>query len=90
MIGSDPNLVASVVPIVAFFALAFWLGLCFYAGSHPYWRHQQQPATRQELASSGQAGPLPPPATQNLSGSAARATGGAADEAPGLHRVAPR
>ena len=91
MIGSDPTLVAIVVPVVAFFALAFWLGLCFYAGGHPYWRHQQQqPARRQELAGSGQTGTLPPSATQGLSGSAARATGAAAGEAPGLHRVAPR
>ena len=29
MIGSDPNLVAIVVPIVALITLAFWLGLCF-------------------------------------------------------------
>ena len=71
MIGSDPNLVAIVVPIVALITLAFWLGLCFWAGSHPFWRHHQQ-----ELASRDQAGQLtPPPATSQLSGPAAGAAG---------------
>ena len=46
MVGSDPNLVAIVVPIVALISLAFWLGLCFCAGSHPYWRHHQEAAGR--------------------------------------------
>jgi hypothetical protein len=82
MVGSDPTLVASVVPVVAFFALAFWLGLCFYAGSHPYWRHQQQPARQQELGSSGQTDALPPSAKQGLSG--------AAGQAPGARRAAHR
>ncbi len=81
MVGSDPNLVAVVVPIVALLSLAFWLGLCFYAGSHPFWRHQQQ-ASRQELASSRQTGTLPPPGTPGLSG--------AVGDAPGPQRVAPR
>ena len=86
MVGSDPTLVASVVPVVAFFALAFWLGLCFYAGSHPYWRHQQQPARQQELAGQSQTDTLPPSASQGLPGTAAGAPG----EAPGMHRVAHR
>jgi hypothetical protein len=76
MIGSDPTLVAAVVPVVAFFALAFWLGLVFYAGSHPFWRHHQQAAKQQQqLASSGQTGTLPPPAKPGLSGSARGAPG---------------
>ena len=66
MIGSDPNLVAIVVPIVALITLAFWLGLCFWAGSHPFWRHHEQ-AARQQLASDDQAGQLPPPGTSRLS-----------------------
>ena len=33
MTGS--SYVALVVPIMAFFAMAFWLGLVFYADSHP-------------------------------------------------------
>jgi hypothetical protein len=70
MIGSDPNLVAIVVPIVALISLAFWLGLCFYAGSHPLWRHHQQAASRQQLASHDQPGQLPPPATSRLPGPA--------------------
>jgi hypothetical protein len=78
MIGSDPNLVAIVVPIVALITLGFWLGLCFWAGSHPYWRHHQQQA-RQQLASPDQPGQLPPPATSGLPGPA----GGA----PGAQRV---
>lgn len=28
-----------VVPIMAFLAMAFWLGLIFYADSHPGYRH---------------------------------------------------
>ena len=85
MIGSDPTLVAAVVPIVALFALAFWLGLVFYAGSHPFWRHHQQAANQQQqqqLASSGQTGTLPPSAKPGLSGSARGA--------PGRQRVAHR
>jgi hypothetical protein len=70
MVGSDPTLVAIVVPIVALISLAFWLGLCFWAGSHPFWRHHQQAAS-QQLASQDQAGPLPPPpASQGLPGPA--------------------
>jgi hypothetical protein len=78
MIGSDPNLVAIVVPIVALVTLAFWLGLCFYAGSHPFWR-DRRPASRQQLTSADQAAPLPPPAAQDLPGVAARAAGQAPD-----------
>ena len=81
MTGSNPNLVAIVVPIVAFFALAFWLGLCFYAGSHPSWRHQQ-PASERQLASPRQTGTLPPPDKPGLQGPA----GGA----PDVRRVAHR
>ena len=75
MIGSDPNLVAIVVPIVALITLAFWLGLCFWAGSHPFWRHHQQAARQQQLDSRDQAGQLPPPATSRLSGPGAGAAG---------------
>jgi hypothetical protein len=82
MTGSDPNLIAIVVPIVALVSLAFWLGLCFWAGSHPFWRHHQQAA--QQLASPDQAGQLPPSATQGLSSTA----GGTSDGAPGVQRVA--
>jgi hypothetical protein len=74
MIGSDPNLVAIVVPIVALVTLAFWLGLCFWAGSHPLWRHHQQ-AVQQQLDSPDRAGQLPPPATSGLPGPAGGATG---------------
>jgi hypothetical protein len=74
MIGSDPNLVAIVVPIVALITLAFWLGLCFWAGSHPFWRHHQE-AARQQQASPDQAGQLPPPATSGLSAPAGSAAG---------------
>jgi hypothetical protein len=88
MVGSDPTLVAIVVPIVALVTLAFWLCLCFWAGSHPYWRHQQQ-ASRQQLAS--------PPDRPGLSGPAARgepARGeparGEASGAAGTQRVAHR
>jgi hypothetical protein len=77
MVGSDPTLVAIVVPIVALIALAFWLGLCFWAGSHPYWRHQQQ-ASRPQLAS-------PPPARPGLPGEPAR---GEVSDAAGTQRVA--
>ncbi len=79
MIGSDPNLVAIVVPIVALITLAFWLGLCFWAGSHPFWRHHQQAVRQQQLDSRDQAGQLPPSATQGLSST----PGGA----PGAQRV---
>ena len=75
MTGS--NTVAIVTPIVALITLAFWLSLCFYAGSHPFWRgqrppHQEQPAGRDQLASrpQPQPGTLPPPATQGLPGTA--------------------
>lgn len=30
-----------IVPIVAFFAMAFWLRMVFYADSHPRYRHGQ-------------------------------------------------
>lgn len=30
-----------VVPIMAFVAMAFWLGLIFYADSHPGFRHRK-------------------------------------------------
>ena len=73
MIGSDPTLVAIVVPIVALITLAFWLGLCFWAGSHPFWRHHEQAV--QQLASTDQAGQLPPPATPGLSAPAGGAAG---------------
>jgi hypothetical protein len=75
MTGSDPNLVAIVVPIVALITLAFWLGLCFWAGSHPFWRHHQQAAREQQLASPDQAGQLPPPARPGLSAPAGSAAG---------------
>ena len=81
MTGSNPDLVAIVVPIVALLSLAFWLGLCFYAGSHPYWRHQQR-TSQQQLASPRQTGTLPPPDRPDLPGSAGRT--------PGVHRVAHR
>ncbi len=81
MTGSDPNLVAIVVPIVALISLAFWLGLCFWAGSHPFWRHHQQ-ADRQQLAATRQASTLPEPASPELSAGARRP--------PGPHRVAHR
>jgi hypothetical protein len=87
MVGSDPTLVAIVVPIVALVTLAFWLSLCFWAGSHPYWRHQQQ-ANRQQLAS-------PPPDRPGLPGDAARgdvtsgeAARGEAGGTAGTQRVA--
>jgi len=71
MIGSDPTLVAVVVPIVALLALAFWLGLVFYAGSHPFWRHHQAAnQQQQQLASPGRTGALPPLAKPGLPGSA--------------------
>jgi hypothetical protein len=85
MVGSDPTLVAIVVPIVALVSLAFWLGLCFYAGSHPFWRHHQQEISQRQLASSGQSGSLPPPASQGLP----RAPSPAA-AATGAERVADR
>jgi len=75
MVGSDPNLVAIVVPIVALVTLAFWLGLCFYAGSHPYWRHQHGPARQQELGGPGQTDTPPPSAAQGLPGGAASSAG---------------
>jgi hypothetical protein len=75
MVGSDPTLVAIVVPIVALISLAFWLGLCFYAGSHPFWRHHQQQASQQQLASQQQPGTLPPPASPGLSEPAGDAAG---------------
>jgi hypothetical protein len=90
MVGSDPNLVAIVVPIVALVALAFWLGLCFYAGNHPFWR-DRPPASRQQLTSTDQAAPLPPPAASRLSGppdsATASTTARGASDAPGVHRV---
>jgi hypothetical protein len=81
MTGSDPNLVAIVVPIVALISLAFWLSLCFYAGSHPYWRHHQQP-DQQQLAATRQASTLPESASPELSAGAGRP--------PGPRRVAHR
>lgn len=75
MIGSDPNLVAIVVPIVALITLAFWLGLCFWAGSHPFWRHHQQAARQQQLDSRDQAGQLTPPAPSRLPDPASGAAG---------------
>jgi len=30
-----------VVPIIAFFAMAFWLGLVFYADGHPGYKHRK-------------------------------------------------
>jgi len=81
MTGSDPNLVAIVVPIVALISLAFWLGLCFWAGSHPFWRHHQQP-DGQQLAATRQASTLPESASPELSAGARRP--------PGPHPVAHR
>ena len=81
MTGSDPNLVAIVVPIVALISLAFWLSLCFYAGSHPFWRHHQQ-APRQQLAGTRQAGTLPESSSPGLSAGPG--------PAPGPRRVAHR
>ena len=80
MIGSDPNLVAIVVPIVALITLAFWLGLCFWAGSHPFWRHHQQ-AVRQQQLDSPRSG-RPAPAIGHLQG-LSETPGGA----PGAQRV---
>jgi len=81
MTGTDPNLVAIVVPIVALITLAFWLGLCFWAGSHPFWRHHQQ-AAQQQLAPPRQAGALP--------GSESPGLPAGAGGAPGPRRVAHR
>jgi hypothetical protein len=87
MVGSDPTLVAVVVPIVALISLAFWLGMCFYAGSHPFWRHQQQ-TRQQQLAGSQQPGTLPPSARPGLSGAAAgAATAASPATAAGPERV---
>ncbi len=72
MVGTDPTLVAIVVPIVALFSLAFWLGVVFYAGSHPFWRHHQQQVSARPT------GTLPPSAVQGLPGSAGATAGGAA------------
>jgi hypothetical protein len=30
-----------VVPIIAFFAMAFWLGMVFYADRHPGYKHRK-------------------------------------------------
>ena len=90
MTGS--NAVAIVTPIVALVTLAFWLGMLFYVGSHPFWRgqrppHHEQLASREGLASQAQAqpGPLPPSATQGLPDAPARAgtAASAQREAPG-------
>jgi|HubBroStandDraft_3_1064219.scaffolds.fasta_scaffold271535_2 hypothetical protein len=75
MIGSDPTLVAIVVPIVSLITLGFWLGLCFWAGSHPFWRHHQEAARLQQLASRDQAGQLPASAPSQLPDPASGAAG---------------
>ena len=85
MVGSDPNLVAIVVPIVALVTLAIWLGLCFYAGSHPFWRDRPPPG-RQQFSGADQAAPLPPPVTSRLAGPPGSATVSAAGDAPGVQR----
>lgn len=71
MTGS--NAAAIVTPIVAMISLAFWLGLVFYAGSHPFWRGQQPP--RRELDSSRQPGTLPPQDRPGLADPAGQAPG---------------
>jgi len=61
MTGS--SLVPIIVPLVAIPALAVWLGMCFYAGRHPFWRGQ--PGSQPMLASPGRPAPqLPQPTTQ--------------------------
>lgn len=39
MTGS--SYVPVVVPVIAFVAMAFWLGLIFYADAHPGYRHRK-------------------------------------------------
>jgi len=50
--------VAIVVPIIAFTAMAFWLGLVFYADSHPGSRDRQRRQQPSETARSQAAGRL--------------------------------
>jgi len=44
---SGSSLVAIILPVVAFTAMAFWLGMVFYADSHPGYGRRQ---SRQGLA----------------------------------------
>ncbi len=51
MTGS--SLIPIVVPVMAFVAMAFWLGLVFYADSHPGYRSRKPAArSRTEMATS--------------------------------------
>jgi len=56
MTGS--SLVAFILPVVAFTAMAFWLGMVFYADSHPGYGRRQ---SRQGLAAT-----TPHPAADQL------------------------
>jgi ATP/ADP translocase len=42
--------VAIVVPIMAFITMAFWLGLVFYADSHPGYGHRKSRRRTQKTA----------------------------------------
>jgi hypothetical protein len=45
-----------VVPIMAFFAMAFWLGLIFYADRHPGYRHRKPEPVPDIIEADGAAG----------------------------------
>ena len=47
MSGSHVSLI--VMPIVIALALAFWIGLVYYAATHPAWKHHSRPP-RTEVA----------------------------------------
>lgn len=83
MTGS--NAVVIVTPIVALVTLAFWLGLIFYVGSHPFWRGQRPPSREQPASRAEHPGTLPPSATHGLPG-----TAGPSPTAAGPQREAPR
>ena len=86
MTGS--NAVAIVTPIVALITLAFWLGLVFYAGSHPFWRGQEPPR-RDQLANARPPSTLPP-ASPGQSGAARPAPApGSPATAAGSQRITP-
>ena len=76
MTGS--SYLAIVVPIMAFIAMAFWLGLVFYADSHPGYGHGKSQEGPQAAARHPAPSRLPADDLAELSPSAATTTDTAA------------
>jgi hypothetical protein len=66
-----------VVPIMAFVAMFFWLGLVFYADGHPGWKPRRKPGQASAPAEADAA-----PEARRLDAAPGAAPAGAADVAP--------